>query len=335
MIDASQIVSRSFAVAAFRRCQTQPYHCTEQLLATADLGRAWVDITPPGFSKGIAITDINFTDPQHGWVIGYSCNAPGRSAIWTTGDGGTTWSRLGTPPVSCADGTGHSLDLLTSTSGWMASWGRGTRGRLSPIPGGEGSWTNGQRLPTPGDIEFVDPALGYLVGFPEAPVLYRTTDAGASWRVGQPALPGNATWGTVMSLPAAFSPMQTIEPIEIYRRSRDWIAFDTSTNGGATWSLGSVLRPPTSSPTAHGTVSTSIPTATSWWVTIGFPSRVYVTRNAGGTWHKSVTAFHGVAEIHALDGRSAWLVDHHSGASTLYLTTDGGRSWKRLHPGGS
>jgi hypothetical protein len=64
-----QIVSRSFAVAVFSDCRTEPYLCTENLRTTMNFGRTWSDITPPALTKGVAITDIDFVDPEHGWVM--------------------------------------------------------------------------------------------------------------------------------------------------------------------------------------------------------------------------------------------------------------------------
>ena len=323
-----QIVSPRFALAGFTRCRVQPWSCSAHLLSTTDLGRHWRDITPPAFSSGIAITDVNFVDARHGWAIGYSCNQPSRNAILRTADGGITWSKVGAPPMSCADGTGHSLDLLTATSGWMASWTRDGASTLSPVAGG-GPWTRGSPLPWGGgNISFVNANLGFLVGSPESPTLYRTGDGGAIWRPITP--PRSRGRWRVMSLPTFFGLHRGIEPIDLIHGGHEEVAFDTTTNGGNTWSLGAVLRPRGSDPRGLS-ARVSVSTPTTWWASIGKPAAVYVTRDAGHTWHRSRRHFPRLANVYALGGRRAWLVSGHRNASSLYLTTNAGHSWRRLH----
>ena len=322
-----QIVSPRFAVAAFTQCRVQPWGCDGQLRSTVDLGRHWRDITPPTCSSGIGITDVNFVDAMHGWVIGYSCNAPARSAIWRTADGGITWSKVGAPPTSCQNGTGHYLDLLTATTGWMASWTRNGATELSSVAGGT-PWTSGSPLPSEGNINFVNANLGFLVGFPESPTLYRTTDAGVMWHPIAPPRSGGR-W-RVMSLPTFFARNRGVEPIDLIRHGHEQLAFDTTANGGRTWSLSAVLRPRGSDPRGLS-AQVSVSTPTTWWASIGKPASVYVTRDAGHTWHRSTRPFPGSAALYALGGRRAWLVSSHLNASRLYLTTNGGHSWRRLH----
>ncbi len=329
-----QIVSASFAFAVSSRCRVQPWSCAAKLLVTSDLGRHWRDITPPTFSSGIAITDVDFVDPMHGWAMGYSCNAQSRNAIWRTVDGGVTWSSLGVPPVSCADASGHSLDLLTATSGWMASWDRGSAGALVSTAA-EASWSRGPRLPVPGDISFISPKVGFLVGFPESPKLYRTTDAGVSWHLLHLGLPSTGTpWRRVMSLPTFFSRERGIEPIDLsqFGGSPPEVVFDTTTDGGRTWSLGTVFHPRAGRLGSSWISRTSISSPTTWWVSIGKPTSVYVTRDAGKNWWVSKRRFPGTGDVYAFGDRRAWLVSGNGDASALYLTTNGGRSWRHLHP---
>lgn len=60
-------------------------------------------------------------------------------------------------------------------------------GRLSPVAGGA-SWTRGSPLPVGGgNVSFVNANLGFLIGSPESPTLFRTTDAGVTWASGPSA----------------------------------------------------------------------------------------------------------------------------------------------------
>jgi photosystem II stability/assembly factor-like uncharacterized protein len=107
------------------------------------------------------------------------------------------------------------------------------------------------------------------------------------------------------------------------------VVFDTTRNSGATWSLGAVLQPRASD---QGSVpSMAIASPTTWWVTIGKPASVYVTADAGRSWHRHQTSVPGGA-IYAPGRWKAWLVSRRGDASKLFLTTDGGKSWRRIHP---
>jgi photosystem II stability/assembly factor-like uncharacterized protein len=325
-----QIVSRTFAVAVFSDCRTEPYRCTEGLRTTMNFGRTWSDITPPTLAKGVAITDIDFVDPEHGWVMAYSCNAPRRSEVWRTNDGGASWARIGKPPMMCADATGHSLDMVTSVSGWESEWVRMGPTTLSRTSDAGASWSGTGRLPTPGDIRFVDGSLGFLAGFPESPTLYRSSDGGASWWISRPAFPGNRrpvrSW---VSLPTFFRPDRGVEPVDVAHGQTRSVVFDTTRNGGATWSLGAVLQPRVSD---QGSVpSIAIASPTTWWVTIGKPASVYVTGDAGQSWHRHATSLP-AGEIYAIGRWKAWLVSRRGDASRLFLTTAGGKSWHHIHP---
>lgn len=58
------------------------------LMKTLDSGRTWIRTTMPSTGK---LADIEFIDSKRGWI----CGAMGR--IWSTTDGGTSWSSDSTP----------------------------------------------------------------------------------------------------------------------------------------------------------------------------------------------------------------------------------------------
>ena len=139
--------------------------------------------------------DIAFTSARNGWIIG-SVPAEGDSwaAIYHTADGGLTWQQQwisGLHFFFLAD-----LEALDATTAWAVGQsslsGHGER-KLVTRDGGA-TWTEAQATSNDSGIygiEFVDPALGWGVGFHGS--IIHTGDGGETWTVQQAATAEGAT----------------------------------------------------------------------------------------------------------------------------------------------
>jgi photosystem II stability/assembly factor-like uncharacterized protein len=143
------------------------------LIVTTDGGKTW---------KGAVIdagnlNDLQFTGRSNGWVVGKD------GAIYRTVDGGAEWTKIAASgfPVDedffkiafFSENLGYVLGYggvyKTENAGqdWVNNW--------LPVVPNRGAW----------GMSFVDDTTGYLLGSrytdPDPPILYRTTNGGASW----------------------------------------------------------------------------------------------------------------------------------------------------------
>jgi photosystem II stability/assembly factor-like uncharacterized protein len=144
------------------------------VLVAVSVHYAVVDV-PWASPLGVRPVALAVVGSEHLLVAGSSVSDPGRGAIATSDDGGTTWSsrQLDTPPVN---GIAASLDnvLLTAdcahSSGPDCVW-------LS-VDGGSSF------MDSPGVPRLVHPGFDYKEGYamtPDGATLWVTDDAGATW----------------------------------------------------------------------------------------------------------------------------------------------------------
>ena len=81
------------------------------LFATADGDSSWLLRST---SEGAPVAD-DFLDADHGWLVTAGDGTAGGTDLYTTDDGGMTWTRLGAFPY-----VGLSLDFLTTKLGWAS-----------------------------------------------------------------------------------------------------------------------------------------------------------------------------------------------------------------------
>lgn len=184
----------------------------ETILVTADGGGSWEQRPGP---QGAA--SFSFASPQEGW-------AAGGGSIWRTADGGATWTSQWIMPDKIKDefayGSGF-IDFAAATGGWALFEGEGSMFQFSKLvlhaDEGGGNWSV-TSASLPGDLAIfpnndtpryrmvrlapLSASTALLAASPptDYPVLYRTTDRGASWETlsdGMTASPGlpKSAWG--------------------------------------------------------------------------------------------------------------------------------------------
>ncbi len=335
-----QLVSPGLGVITTWNCARNASRCVAGIAGTEDLGRTWTELAsdlPEPLPINLPLSSPTFLDPEHGWVVADDC-AGGRAWLYRTDNAGATWHRTALPTTSCNAGSGNVPAFVSPDQGWVAHLDpAGPGGALMSTDDGGATWTRPRQLPSAGEVTFSDPIHGWLAEqtFGWKGSLYRTTDAGASWQVVHPPLPPCCTgWKTTFLLPAFSSPSAGVLPIALLRHHRRMVAFDTTSDGGTTWSLASVLSAPRPLHTRRWVATpTSVGGPSSWWIAAGNPARVFLTTNGGATWRSHrLPAGALVGSIDATGPRDAFLTARVNGSSELFATDDGGRTWRPAMP---
>ena len=283
------------------------------LWLTADDGQTWLAATPPHVQNAgdavARIEQIQFVDPQHGWLTAADVfggfpipkNAAGlrHEEIDRTADGGRTW-KASVPP-GCLQVCGATyVSFLDPQVGFAIA----TKGLFATSDGGA-TWRRISQPPFVGAIAFLDENHAFGVSDPakwvgaqyDVPVgggvLYRTDDGGRNWaRIVLPAPVAYASW----------------------RRTTDPATFFDSRNGVVPVRF----RNPTTQ--AERLVVYTTADGGSTWETHPAPADVsWWPPN----WGVPVTSYFSAANPRD------WVV---TDRTALHVTTDGGRSWRTIHP---
>ncbi len=162
-------LTRKIGYAAGGSAQSYSHTGAGVLLATRDGGQTWT-----GNSRLMlpVLKKILFTDPDHGWAIGFPSAMYG-SGVFTSDDGGRSWRPLFGSGVS-AWLTG---DFLTPTSGALA--GCYATAATAARGGIESFGINDSGLQNLRQLRLVPPLYGWLVG--DGGLVMLTGNAGAAW----------------------------------------------------------------------------------------------------------------------------------------------------------
>lgn len=137
------------------------------LLKSTDGGLTWQNL----YINAEYITDIVFTDAQHGWVCAQASMVANPGKLHKTSDGGSTWELVQqTADYLC-------MDWIDASNGYVGGW----DGFLEKTTDGGTTWTV-LTLPsahTVASIDFVDAAHGFVSTTQHD--FYRTSDGGQTW----------------------------------------------------------------------------------------------------------------------------------------------------------
>ena len=292
------------------------------MLTSSDGGSTWSahDLR----IAGAHVNDVSFPTVDDGWAVVWIQPINGSGSIGDrimhTSDGGVTW-------------TSQSRAFATSITsvGPQHVWACGGNTVRSTTNGGA-TWTShtvaadvrGQWYLQ--DISFVDATHGWAVGYKEVdhgahdyPVIFATSDGGASW---------DRQWFPASDLNTEG---QLLVAVDFVDAQHGWAVgnrnnFDgttdvlATTDGGATWQQHS------SGVTGAGLSDVSFVDDNHGWVTGG--GRVLATTDGGSDWTAQDAGMHdsAVSFIDSLHGCAV------GGSGATATTTNGGASWHVVGP---
>jgi photosystem II stability/assembly factor-like uncharacterized protein len=351
---------------------------TSRLAWTGDGARSWRTITPPP-APADRLRGAFFLDPRTGWVVASAkvreTGSRVQLAVYRTGDAGASWqwSSLGELDLggdNAAGGYQGGFGVLALPSfvdrrhGWVAvltsSDTYQPHSFLFRTTDGGATW---DRLPPPPGaprLAFSSRTTGWSVVQGGAGGLYRTADAGRTWR-GVALAPPPPLRGTSVALrepPTFKSQRDGFLPVEFVRqeggRPRILAAgFYITADGGATWTPRYV--PLAEEDEEHGLLPQAAADRRTLLALVGPGARkVLTSRDGGGRWSTAASglegrypavrglAFADPATGWAVTGRSAGSLDYGCHPPTpqcddrgvLLRTTDGGATWSAATPGG-
>lgn len=173
----------------------------QQLFWTSDAGQTWKQVGPSVPSGGV-VRDVEFLEPDTGWILWTTANADGSSAfqLSSTTDHGRTWTTrvlsLFEPGETASYAEKAQMSWFDAQRGWISvkqeSGSNFSLGTLFQTSDGGNNWER-SALPVADEIHFSDPQTGWASGGPAGDQLFRTRDGGATWTDIRPAgIPANA-----------------------------------------------------------------------------------------------------------------------------------------------
>jgi len=309
------------------------------------------------------LADVSFVDREHGWAVG------DRGTVWHTEDGGNRW-HLQESNVSCRL---ESVFFIDRQTGWAAGgsshpYTHTSSGVLLVTSDGGRHWKQTSRLLLPAlrRVRFFDARRGWAIGsgsamFPSG--VFVSDDGGRSWD----PLPGEKTagWlggdflgpgtgaladrrGTAATvrhgrIEPARTPrfglrgIRAIELVpEVEPQVYGWLIGQgglvmMTADLGATWQT-----PPGDLPEGvaaefdFAALEVRGPKA---WIAGSPGTRILHTPDAGHTWLAAPTGQNlPIEALCFVDDQHGWAVGQ---LGTILATTDGGKTWKRQHSGGT
>jgi photosystem II stability/assembly factor-like uncharacterized protein len=318
------------AVLGQARCGGQL--CTA-MAGTASYGSSWTRVGAPPAALN-SVSQVRFADAQNGWAYG--------PALYATHDGGQSWSQAGPGRgdriidlatiggrVLAVAGTGCAGPVLSGCAGfalYAAATSGGTFKNVLTLPSG----TSVQ----PGDLQLTT-NRGYLITDGR---LFAGSLDGAGWK--QVPLSQNASARACLTNPASragggprlLAPGPTTLYLTCSSASRvdgkpslkatERIALYESADGGKTWQ-------------PHGTIpaagiATSLAVSPSGTLVLATTAGLYSSPD-GRTWRRVATgsrADMGFRFVGMTTDRLGVAVPFMAAAGQLYVTTDGGTSWR-------
>jgi photosystem II stability/assembly factor-like uncharacterized protein len=144
-----------------------------QILATVDGGKNWI-LQASGPSN---IKEIQFVDERHGWGVG-------DGGLIQTTDGGTHW-------VTWSNQSLSTVQFVTPKIGWAVEAAGGPNGVGAIMKTVDGGLTWTKSGPEVNTVCFSSDNLGWAAGPHEGGIgLFRTEDAGATWKEFPLPMPG-------------------------------------------------------------------------------------------------------------------------------------------------
>ncbi len=262
------------------------------LYRTTDGGVTWSSNTVP-FGGG----SLNFLDGSHGWEqVGLDAGMSHEAvAVFTTGDGGSTWTQVFTDEPN-ATGSSDSLPLVGDKNGITAL-------------DASHAWVTGAE--PVGDFVYI----------------YMTADGGHSWTHQDAPIPSAYAGGmTNADLPSFFGAGTGVLPVVLIGTGGNGVDFYLSHDAGQTWTA--------SQPVAQGGF-VSVASQADFFVWDGGTTLnvSHDSGSTWSTVTPNVDIHDTLSSFQFVDATTGWaLTQDASSHHSLYKTTDGGKTWTAVIP---
>ncbi|MBI1903384.1 MAG: hypothetical protein HYS13_19965 [Planctomycetia bacterium] len=312
----------------------------------------------PAMREDAQLRDLFFLDPDLGWAVG------DRGVIWHTADGGRTW-RLQASGVDCALRSVwfSDPDNGLAVGGESVVHSHLSRGVILRTQDGGRHWRSEQNLlPALRLVRFGDKEHGWALGessglFPSG--VFTTENAGKTWRPLPGAMASGWAAGDLMdpltgalagprgaiaalrrgALQPARTPsfgLRGLMQMRLNAQGGGWLVGEgglvlTTVDLGMSWQL-----PPAPIPDPlrdHFDFLALSVVGQNGWIAGSPGSLVLHTPDAGRTWNVFPTGQTlPLRAVRFIDPMRGWAVGD---LGTILATSDGGKSWRRQHGGGT
>lgn len=305
---------------------------------TADRGTTWRDVAPRGLPSGVTLA-FQATGPQTALLA--AIRTLKSATVYVTESGGRTWTRGRSFPIKYGDGNatlaerGQDVWIEVGEAGMasalpaqlFASTDGGSAFRLVAESGAAGS----SSFPGFGPMVFLNGKEGFT-----SPVhggvgelgLFHTRDGGRTW--GAVSLPGGAQ---SVELPVFSGRNGLAEGVQVSSGNAAPVLFRTA-DGGAHWTVASIPIPPSDTLAASDVLSGSDA------VVATLSGTIEVTTDGGINWTSTSSRVlppdQIITALSFTSPKVGWALMGPIGNAienqTLYLTTDGGSTWRKVAP---
>jgi hypothetical protein len=171
-----------------------------RLYWTSDSGQSWNDITPGDGQR--PVSKVFFSDTKTGWaVLPGNDGAQSSITVASTRNGGVTWQNTQVALDAIAQGRQiggvASVYFTGPEQGWiilhLGSSSNFSIGAALHTSDGGLTWTALPSPPAAGNIVFITPMDGWLLGGPSQNQLWFTRDGGQSWQPAAISAPSGCT----------------------------------------------------------------------------------------------------------------------------------------------
>jgi len=324
---------------------------TPHLYWTETNGQSWREISPAHMP---ARDDpfVFFLDRSHGWVLSperLEGEDEPQSYLLSTDDAGNTWRSipLKWPRMRDVESTyAKQVFFVDPTHGWILwEWHmmHGYQHALLATEDGGATWKRLSDPPGSGQLQFISPRDGWMIGEPQNTVgipvpqsdsLWATQDGGVHWRalnVSFPAAPDIQDSEPSPPYFTAFRFRDALHGLAVAQRQISGYVFQvftcTTDDGGQSWRISSFEAYHASPSFVGGQIIWSI----SDWPDHGLTLRSgeHVTSPA----LEDGAPLHGrLSDVGFLDASNGWTTYGHDERSDLVATTDAGTTFSIISP---